>query len=77
MNTGTRIRMLRTVKGLTQNALAERSGIAVNYISTIESDAISRYEQRLLETLGYTPTMDALLDQLAGNGHSGAAVVSV
>lgn len=66
MDTRTKIRLLRIAKGLNQDDLAKRSGIAVYYISAIESNAIARIEQRLLETLGYTVEMDAMLATLAG-----------
>jgi transcriptional regulator with XRE-family HTH domain len=68
MDTRTKIRLMRTAKGLKQTDLAERTGIAVRDISAIESGQVERWEQRLLEALGYAPEMDTLLNQLAGNG---------
>lgn len=68
MDTPTKIRLLRTAKNLRQVDLSELSGIAVRDISAIESGQVGRWEQRLLEALGYTPEIDAILATLAGNG---------
>lgn len=68
MDTPTKIRLLRTARNLRQTDLAELSGIAVRDISAIESGQIGRWEQRLLDALGYTAEMDVLLEQLTSNG---------
>jgi transcriptional regulator with XRE-family HTH domain len=60
-----KIRVLRAAKRVTQDDLAQRTGIPSYFISAIESGAIPRYERRLLEELGYSPSMDALLGELA------------
>lgn len=66
MDTPTKIRLLRTAENLRQVDLSELSGIAVRDISAIESGQVGRWEQRLLEALGYTPELDGILRQLAG-----------
>ncbi len=66
MDTPTKIRLLRTAKNLRQVDLSELAGIPVRDISAIESGQVGRWEQRLLDALGYTPEMDSILGQLAG-----------
>lgn len=66
MEVRTKIRLMRMAKGLKQTDLAERTGIAVRDISAIESGQVERWEQRLLDALGYVPSMDVMLAQLAG-----------
>ena len=73
MDTSTKIRLLRTAKNLRQTDLAERTGIAVRDISAIESGQVGRWEQRLLDALGYVPEMDVMLNQLVSNGELAVA----
>ena len=72
MATSMKIRLLRTAQNLRQSDLAEHTGIAVRDISALKSGLTLRWEQRLLEALGYVPEMDAMLNQLAGNGELAA-----
>jgi transcriptional regulator with XRE-family HTH domain len=70
-----KIRTLRSIKRITQTELSERSGIGINYISAIESGAIARFERRILEELGYNPSMDDMLIELSRDGEPEAATV--
>jgi len=65
MDIGTKIRTLRTAKNLSQAELAQLSGVSQAFISAIETGRSSRFEQQLLDTLGYTPEMESLLQTLA------------
>lgn len=65
MNIPDKIRTLRAAKRMTQKDLADKAGVPVYFVSAIETGAIAGYERRLLEELGYTPSMDALLSELA------------
>lgn len=71
MNIPDKIRLMRAARGWTQAYLSEKSGIPINYISAIESNAIPRYERRLLEELGYRPDMDEMLSEIT-NGEAAA-----
>lgn len=73
MDTPTKIRLLRTAQNLRQTDLAERTGIPVRDISALESGLTLRWEQRLLEALGYKPEMDEMLATLAGGGAEAVA----
>jgi transcriptional regulator with XRE-family HTH domain len=60
-----KIKTLRSAKRMTQDDLAKRTGIPSYFISAIESNKIPEMERRILEDLGYSPSMDALLSELA------------
>jgi len=77
MDTPTKIRFLRIARHMKQTDLSQLTGIAVRDISAIESRQIERWEQRLLDALGYTSEMDALLAQLVGGGHAPEAAHDV
>jgi transcriptional regulator with XRE-family HTH domain len=76
METRIKIRLLRIAKGMNQEDLSRLTGIAVYYISAIESDGFARMERRLLDALGYAPEMDALLAVIAAQPAPDAAVTA-
>ena len=50
--TGSELRQRRTCKGITLREVAKESGVAVSYISVLESDErVQEYRQRVAETI--------------------------
>lgn len=63
-----RLKTLRQIRGLTQEQLAQLTGIANTYISLIETETIfpgNAWEERIRKALNWTPEIDAKLDELA------------
>ena len=69
MTFASQLRMMRQARGLTQEQLAEKSGIQNTYLSLMETGKVipaGEWDTRLREALGWTPEADASLAQLAG-----------
>lgn len=50
--TGKELRRLRSSKGITLREAAKASGVAISYISVLESDErVQQYRQRIAETI--------------------------
>lgn len=62
-----RLRTLRVLRGLTQEELAQLTGIPNTYLSLIETGKVvpaGEWEIRIRAALGWTEEMDAKLDTL-------------
>jgi transcriptional regulator with XRE-family HTH domain len=69
MTYASQLRMMRQARGLTQEQLAEKTGIPNTYLSLMETGKVTpagEWETRLRDALGWTPEADASLAQLAG-----------
>jgi transcriptional regulator with XRE-family HTH domain len=66
MDQGTKIKTLRTAKGLRQDEVAALAGIRKEYVSYVESGQTEEWERKLLAALGYEPSMDDTLMKIAG-----------
>ena len=69
MTYASQLRMMRQARGLTQEQLAEKSGIPNTYLSLMETGKVipaGEWDTRLREALGWTLETDASLAQLAG-----------
>jgi predicted transcriptional regulator len=69
MTYASQLRMIRQARGLTQEQLAEKTGIPNTYLSLMETGKVipaGEWDTRLREALGWTPETDASLAQLAG-----------
>lgn len=67
MTIAQRLKTLRTMRNLTQEELAAKSGIPNTYISLIETGKVipaGDWDSRLRAALNWTPEIDAQLDQL-------------
>jgi len=59
--------MLRQARGLTQEQLAEKTGIPNTYLSLMETGKVvpaGEWDIRIREALGWTPIADASLAEL-------------
>ena len=69
MTYASQLRMMRQARGLTQEQLAEKTGIPNTYLSLMETGKVipaGEWDTRLRDALGWTPETDASLAQLAG-----------
>jgi transcriptional regulator with XRE-family HTH domain len=69
MTYASQLKMMRQARGLTQEQLAEKSGIPNTYLSLMETGKVipsGEWETRLRDALGWTPEADVSLAQLAG-----------
>lgn len=67
---GEKIRLLRLSQNLKQSDLAEMVGLNIAQISIIETGRVQEWEQRILDKLGYSPTLDSFLTQMAGKAEA-------
>jgi predicted transcriptional regulator len=69
MTYASQLKFLRQARGLTQEQLADKTGIPNTYLSLMETGKVipaGKWDTRLREALGWTPETDASLAQLAG-----------
>ena len=67
MTVGQKLRTLRTMRGITQEELSKLTNIPTNYLSMMETGRVipaGEWDFLLREALGWTPEMDARLDQI-------------
>ena len=67
MTYASQLRMMRQARGLTQEQLAEKTGIPNTYLSLMETGKIipaGEWDTRLREALDWTPDTDDLLRKL-------------
>lgn len=67
MTLAQRMRQIRQLRNLTQEQLAEKTGIPNTYLSLMESGKVTPagdWETRIREALNWTPDVDAKLDAL-------------
>jgi predicted transcriptional regulator len=68
MTYASQLRMMRQARGLTQEQLADKTGIPNTYLSLMETGKVipsGEWDAKLRESLGWTAETDASLAQLA------------
>ena len=71
MEFGTKVKVLRAVRGLTQGELATRARVSKAYIAMMETGKAvpaDGYAARLHEALGWTPELEEAFAILEGDG---------